>query len=264
MNKYLDVSSGTPQPEGGGLLTKDKNFVTLDTSLLTWHTDRPILEDANKLKGYISNMFRDYPIFTNHYGNRDLHTDSRVQHKVIGGVGYTLGIKEGAEAIKMLSYVNELRLENSIYKARPIFCDKEEIIAETDELVQYDLTSDYLPYNSKNYEIFKTLKDRKERQYFINKLLVNHIISLCNGLGLDIDKKKHTVYVHSRFKENMSWYKIARTSYIGEFRTNMIIPDFFGVGEKAAAGFGVVKKRLDDDHYLTIVDRNIPFHYNKD
>lgn len=230
-------------------MSKDKNFVTLDTCLLTWHTDRSILEDANKLKGYISNMFRDYPIFSNHYGNRDLYTDSRVQYKVINGVGYILGIKDGAEAIKMLSYINELRLENSIYKARPTFCDKEETIAETDELIQYDLTSYYLPYNSKNYEIFKTLKDRTEKQYFINNILRNNIISLCKGLGLDIE---HTVYVHSRFKESMSWYKVLRTSYIGEFRTNMVLPDFFGVGEKVSAGFGAMKRRLDSDHYLTI------------
>lgn len=233
-------------------MSKDKNFVILDTSLLTWHTDRPIKEDANKLKGYISNIFREYPIFSNHYAGRDLYTDSRIQYKVIKGVGYILGIKDGSEAIKMLSHINELHLENSIYKARPIFCDKEEIIAETDELVQYDLTSDYLPYNSRNYEIFKTLKDRKERQYFINKMLRNNIISLCKGLGMDIDKREHTVYVHSRFKESMSWYKVLRTSYKGEFRTNMVLPDFFGVGEKVSAGFGAVKRRIDNNHYLII------------
>jgi hypothetical protein len=235
-----------------GLRMSNNKFVTLETSLLTWHTDRPIKEDANKLKGYICNMFRDYPIFSNHYGCRDLHTDSRVQFKVINGVGYTLGIKEGAEAIKMLSYINELRLENSIYKVRATFCDKEETIAETDELVQYDFISDYLPYGKKNYEIFRSLKGWQEKKYFINKLLANHIISLCKVLGLDVDKKRHTIYVHSRFKESISWYKVPRTSYKGEFRTNMIIPDFFGVGEKVSAGFGGVKRRIDKDHYLTI------------
>lgn len=233
-------------------MSKDKNFVTLDTCLLTWHTDRPILEDANKLKGYISNMFRDYPIFSNHYGDRDLYTDSRVQHKVINGVAHTLGIKEGAEAIKMLSYVNELRLGHNIYKARPIFCDKEEIIAKTDKLIQYDLMSYWLPFDDENYEIFKTLKDSREKKYFINNIFVGNIMSLCKGCGLDVNKREHTVYVHSRLKESRSWYKVERTSYIGEFRVNMIIPDFFGVGEKVSAGFGAVKRRLDNDHYLTV------------
>lgn len=232
-------------------MNNDSNFVTLKTSLLTLHTDKPITENANKLKGFIANQFREYPIFHNHYGGRCMFTDSRIQYKIIDRIGYVLGIEEGAESIKMLSDMNELHLGNSIYNVIPIFCDKEERIAKTDELIQYDLASYWLPYNSENYEIFKTLKDWKEKKWFINSMLRNNILSMCKGYGLDVDKRKHAIYVHSRFKESMSFYKVSRISYIGEFRTNMIMPDFFGLGEKVSAGFGVIKRRLDNDHYLT-------------
>lgn len=233
-------------------MNNDNNFVTLKTSLLMWHTDRPIMEDANKLKGFIADKYREYPIFHNHYGSRYLLADSRVHYMVIDQIGYILGIEEGAEAIKMLSSFNELHLGNSIYKARPIFCDKDVIVRPTKEFVQYDLLSYWLPYDSDNYKIFKTLKDRKEKQYFINNIMVGNIVSLCKGYGLNVEKGRHTIYVHSRFKESMSYYKVPRTSYIGEFRTNMILPDFFAIGEKVSSGFGVIKRRLDNDHYLTI------------
>lgn len=229
----------------------DSNFVTLNTSLLTLHTDKPIMENANKLKGYISSQFREYPIFHNHYGDRCLYTDSRIQYKIINRIGYILGIEEGAESIKMLSDIDELRLGDSIYNVIPTFCDKEEIIMPTKEFLQYDLASYWLPFKSENYEIFKTLKDRTEKKWFINDMLRNNIISMCKGYGLNVDKRKHTIYVNSRFKQSMSFYKIPRTSYIGEFRTNMILPDFFGLGEKVSAGFGVIKRRLDNNHYLT-------------
>lgn len=228
------------------------DFVKIKTSLLTFHTDRPIMEDANKLKGYVASQFREYSIFHNHYGNRCLFIDSRVQYKIINNIGYILGIEEGAEAIKMLSDFEELRLGKSIYKARPIFCDKDEIIAKSDEFIQYDLAHYWLPFDSENFDMFKTLKDRKEKKWFINAMLRNNIITLCKGLGLNVDKCKHTVYVHSRLKESISFYKVPRTSFIGEFRTNMILPDFFGIGEKVSAGFGVVKRRLENDHYLMI------------
>lgn len=232
-------------------MSNDNNFVTIKTSLLTFRADRPIMEDANKLKGFIADHFREYPIFHNHYGNRHMFTDSRVQYKIIDNIGYVLGIEEGAEAIKMLSEFNELHLGNSIYYVIPIFCDKEETIMYTKEFFQYELASYWLPFNKKNYELYKTLKDRKEKKWFINATLRNNIISLCKGLGLDVDKYKHTIYVHSRLKEHISYYKVPRTSFIGEFRTNMILPDLFGLGEKVSAGFGVIKRRLDNDHYLT-------------
>ncbi len=231
-------------------MNNDNNFVKLKTSLLTWQADKPIMEDANKMKGFIANKYREYPIFHNHYGSRYLFVDSRVHYMVINHIGYILGIEEGAEAIKMLSAFNELRLGNSIYRVKPVFCDKEEIISPTKEFVQYDMISYWLPYNSDNYEISKTLKDRTEKKYFINKILRDNIISLCKGLGLNVEKGRHTIYVHSRFKKSISFYKMRRTSYIGEFRTNMILPDFFGLGEKVSSGFGIVKRRLENDHYL--------------
>jgi hypothetical protein len=233
-------------------MNNGNNFVTLKTSLLTWQADRPIIEDANKLKGFIAGKYREYPIFHNHYGSRYLFVDSRVHYMIINRIGYVLGIEEGAEAVKMLSAFNELRLENNIYKVRPIFCDKDEIVRPTKEFVQYDLLSHWLPYDSDNYEIFKTLKDRTEKQYFINKILEGNIVSLCKGYGLDVDKREHIIRVNSRFKESRSFYKVPRTSYTGEFRTNMILPDFFALGEKVSSGFGVVKRRLENDHYLTI------------
>ena len=227
------------------------DFVKIKTSILRFYTDRPITEDANKLKGYVANQFREYSIFHNHYGNRCLFTDSKVHYMIINGVGYILGIKEGAEAIKMLSNFKELHLGNSIYTVRPIFCDKEEIIAKTDKFIQYDLIHYWLPFDDENYEKSKTLIDQRDKKLFINNILRGNIMSLCKGLGLNVDKRDHTVYVHSKLKKSISWYKVARTSYMGEFMTNMILPDMFGLGEKVSAGFGVIKRRLECDHFLT-------------
>lgn len=237
-------------------MNNDSNFVTLKTCLLTFHVNRPIIENANKLKGFIASQFRDYPIFHNHYGGRSMFTDPRIQYKIINGVGYVLGIEEGAKMIKMISEIDELHLGNSIYNVIPIFCDKEEIIMPTEELIQYDMVGNWIPFNDKNYEISKTLKDWKEKKIFVNNILRDNIISLCKGYGLYVDKHKHTIYVHSRLKETRSMYKVLRPSFIGEFRTNMIIPDFFGIGEKVSAGFGVIKRRWGNNRSLTI--RNFP------
>jgi len=238
-------------------MSDDSNFVTINTSLLMLHTDKPIKEDANKLKGYIANQFRDYPIFHNHYGNRCLFTDSRIQYKIINGNGYVLGIKEGTEMIKLLSDIKELHLGNSIYSVRPIFCDKEEILMKTDELIQYDFKSPWAAFNDDNYEIYKRLykaQDFTNIKLFLNNILRGNMISLCKAFGLYI---KGEVYVQTRLKKVNLVYKVKRPAFIGEFRANIAIPDFFGIGGKVSTGFGVVKRRLDGDHYLG----NTSFHF---
>ena len=233
------------------------DFVKIKTSLLTFHTDRPIMEDANKLKGYVANQFREHSIFHNHYGNRCLFVDSRVQYKIINNIGYILGIEEGAEAIKMLSDFNELHLGKSIYKARPIFCDKEEIITKTDEFVQYDFKSPWVALNDDNYDIYKKLYKSREHtkiKLFLNNILRGNMMSLCKTIGLYV---KEEVCVQTRLKKVNFVYKVGRPTFLGEFRVNIAIPDFFGIGGKVSTGFGVIKRRLNNNHYLAKKDQNI-------
>lgn len=232
-------------------MNKGNNFITIDTCILTLYTDKPIMEDANKLKGYITKQFREYSIFHNHYGNRCIFTDVRIQFKIIDGIGYILGIGEGAKMIKMVSKIDELHLGNSIYKViQNLFCDKEERIAKTDKFIQYDLMTPWVALNDKNYEIYKKLYKSHQHlkiKLFLNRLLVANMMTLCRGVGLYV---KGDVYAQSRLKTIRSVYKVGRPTFIGEFRTNVEIPDMFGIGGKVSAGFGVIKRRLNNDHYL--------------
>lgn len=242
-------------------MNNGNNFVMLNTSLLTFHADRPIIENANKLKGFIASQFRDYPIFHNHYGGRSMLTDSRIQYKIIDGVGYILGIEEGAESIKMLSDIDELHIGNNIYKVvQNLFCDKKERVAKTDKFIQYDLMTPWVALNDSNYKIYKKLYKSHENlkiKLFLNRLLVANMMTLCRGVGLDV---KGDVYAQSRLKTIRSVYKVGRPTFIGEFRTNVEIPDMFGIGGKVSAGFGVIRRRLNTDHYLANIQCILDFH----
>lgn len=222
----------------------NNNFVTIDTSLLVLHTDKPIMEPAYKLRGYIADQFREYPMFHNHYGNRCMFADTRIQYKVIDRVGYVLGIGEGAKYIKMIDKIKELHLENSIYKINDkTFYSKQERIAKTKELIQYDLMAPWIALNDINFEIYNKLRkshDQLEIKLLLNSILVGNVISLCKGIGLDI---KGDIYAQSRVMPIVSIYKVRRIAFIGEFRTNVEIPDFFGIGGKVSVGFGVIKRR---------------------
>lgn len=217
------------------------NSVTLKTSLLEMKTDRPILETADKLEGFIAKKFPEYPIFHNHIGNKYVYDHPRIQYKVVDQIGYILGIEDGAKLVKMVSEIDELSLGENVYKIKQkTFYDKDEIIMPTRKLLQYEFITPWLALNKENYQKFRILKDQKEKKLLLNNILRGNIISMCKGLGLDIEKD---IYVHSRMRETRSMYKILRTSFTGEFRTNFMIPNFFGLGGKVSVGFGVIKNK---------------------
>lgn len=219
----------------------NNNFATLKTSLLEIMTDRPILEGADKLEGFIAKKFPEFPIVHHHIGDRYLYIYPRIQYKIIDMRAYILGIEEGTEVIKLIDDIDKLYLGENIYHIREkLFHNKDETIGFTREFLQYDFMTPWLALNKENYQKFRQLSDWKDKKLFINNILKANIISMCKGFNFDIEKE---IYVHSKLKEGRSMYKVLRTSFIGEFRTNFKIPDFFGIGGKTSVGFGTIKSR---------------------
>ena len=69
----------------------------LKTLCLTLKSERPVTdEDASKLRGYIANQFKEYPILHHHVAEAYVYTYPRVQYKIIEGAAIMLGIEEGA------------------------------------------------------------------------------------------------------------------------------------------------------------------------
>ena len=83
----------------------------LNTVKLILKTDKTVVEGANKVRGYIGNTFKDYPLLHNHYGNDNhLLTYPLVQYKIIGEDVLILGIEEGKydDAVARLYRATEL------------------------------------------------------------------------------------------------------------------------------------------------------------
>jgi len=90
----------------------------LKTFYLILNTNKPIKEDASKLRGSIGSKFEEYPLLYHHIRELGyLYIYPRVQYKVISGTTSILGIEEGTKILReILSDLNELVLGNSEYK----------------------------------------------------------------------------------------------------------------------------------------------------
>ena len=96
--------------------------MTLKTLVLILNTERPVKEDAAKLRGYIANKFKQYPILHHHIEEAGyLYTYPRIQYKQIEGTPLVLGIEEGVDILKKISGdLTELKLGKSVYKVKSI------------------------------------------------------------------------------------------------------------------------------------------------
>jgi hypothetical protein len=216
--------------------------MTLKTLVLILKTERPIKEDAAKLRGYIANKFKEYPILHHHIEAAGyLYTYPRVQYKIIEGTPLVLGIEEGVEVLKIISDdLTELELGKSVYKVASIqMTQMNAEFGPCRENNHYKFLRYWLALNPGNYERYKELYDWKEKKEFLNGILVGNILSMCKGLDYVVTSK---LYVHSRLDDEEVEYKgVALIGFTGEFRVNFQIPEFFGLGKGVSQGFGVVK-----------------------
>jgi len=199
---------------------------------------------GHKLRGYFGNLFKEKsPLLHNHYESGKLrYAYPLVQYKIIDSVPMLLGINEGAELlIELFLKIRELRLEERtfhIYSKN--ISNKITEIGVSDDLIEYKFKTMWMGLNQNNFNKYMQLLPGKEKEEFLNKVLIGNILSFYKGLNFRIDNK---IYAKVKVEEKTSAFKNRKmTVFTGGFLTNAVLPDYIGLGKAVSRGFGAVKK----------------------
>lgn len=211
---------------------------TIKRAILTLITEEKFNNrDAEKLRGYFSDLYKDEDLFHNHIkGNKFAYRFPKVQYKVINGMLSVIGIDEGADLVaSKFLLIKELNISDKIIKNfETEISIKDEDVLVDDNLYTYKFITPWLCINQKNYKTFKC------GQLDLDTVLRNNIISNLKGLGVFADKK---IMVKGRYKQVKVKIKdIDIIGFYGMFTTNVKMPDHVGVGKRKSIGFGSVVK----------------------
>ena len=199
---------------------------------------------AHKLRGYFGNLFKEKsPLLHNHYESGKLrYAYPLVQYKIIDSVPMLLGITEGAELlIELFLKIRELKLEVRTF---PIYSknitNKITRIGLSDDLIEYKFKTMWMGLNQNNFNKYMQLLPGKEKEEFLNKVLIGNILSFYKGLNFRVEEK---LYAKVKVEEKTSAFKNRKmTVFTGGFLTNAVLPDYIGLGKAVSRGFGAVKK----------------------
>jgi hypothetical protein len=215
----------------------------IKTAYLVLNTDKPIAESASKLRGCIANRFPEYSILHHHLREVGyLYTYPRIQYKVIGRTAFILGIEEGVRVLKEIyDRMDTLLLGRSVYKVeRKVLQEQDEEVASVKNLIQYKFLTPWLALNQENYSKFQALGGWKEKKAMLNRILIGNVLSMCKGLGVVVEKELYShIHVDS---EKVEYKSTCMMGFVGKFKINLKIPDYFGLGKGVSQGFGVVLK----------------------
>ena len=204
-------------------------------------TNKPVRKTPYQVKGVFMRQFPDEDIIPMLNGTyRDRYLYPRVQVKILNEQIYLIGINEGFDSVMSLyEKLESLDFGNITFDIKD--CDIESVdnqFTPSEKLLHYRFITPWVALNHMTGGKYKFLTNQEKPSY-LNKLLGQNIIFLAREVGITLDQDILTkVKVSSLFPESVDDNKWG--AFMGEFKTNFVLPSYIGIGNGITRGFGTI------------------------
>ena len=183
-------------------------------------------------------------LFHNHTEDGVSYHYPRIQYKRIHQKAAIVCVKEGIKAIGELFCA-----DNYQYKIgdRDVEMFIESINTyETDidfcrESMHYRLLN-WLPLNSENYKEYQAIEGLAQRITFLEGKLIGNLLAFFTEMGFRAEKQID-LHITDIKDQRLAHYKgVKLMAFDVEFKANLILPQYIGIGKSASVGFGTMTK----------------------
>ena len=212
--------------------------------ILKLQTNPPMDAHGNSLRGYIASKFSSYDILHNHRKDGGLlYIYPRILYRIVNGEGYIIGIEEGCDIVRLIELqIETVKLDgnlNCITQKQLISKDVRLNICESP--VKYSFIKPWLALNEQNYDRYKKLVTKKNKENFLRNILIGNLLSMSKSFGYIVENQINITSLDLQEKET-SLKGTQMLGFLGAFSVNFEIPDYWGIGKSVSRGFGTVRK----------------------
>ena len=166
-----------------------------------------------------------------------------IQYKLIKGKAAIVCIEKGTESVWDFFAGNNFDLTLGTRKVvttvESISDASTEIIVNNDICCKYSIHS-WLPFNQENYHQFKTTESLAKKIEMLNHILTGNILSMLKGVGIMLTERLTIDIMSISELKPVKYKEIRLLSLDAKFQSNVIIPEYIGLGKHASLGFGTV------------------------
>lgn len=205
--------------------------------------------DIPKLRAsIIEKTKRESDLFHNHIDdNKYIYRYPLIQYKIQNKKPCLVCLKEATEDIHYLLKerdfnfnINGKKYNFEIEDVRLRYVN----IQTWDKEFRYNLHN-YIALNQENYEIYKQIDSLAEKINFLEEKLNNHIKTFAKEMNayMPVDLSARILEIKS--EKYIEYKKVFHLTFSLNFKSNLYIPNYVGIGKGTSIGFGIVKKLGD-------------------
>ena len=201
----------------------------------------PIQFSIAEIRAYFTVKLEEYTVFNKSNDNGFIYRYPVMQCKQIKNRLLVIGISQGAALLEQLSHErNEIfsgKNTCTILERDTAIRNEEFGISGTTHT--YEFLTPWLALNQQNAKKFYDLKGKPERDAFISRILIGNFETLAKSLDYKISVP---ITCDAKIRFRIDWMGRENVMvFLGKVRTNLRIPDYFGMGQSVSQGFGTMK-----------------------
>ena len=192
----------------------------------------------------IASLEQNNILYHNHDDKGVIYKYPRIQYKRLHQKAAIVAINEGVEAIRDLftsknflfkigKREEEMQMQSiNIYETNLDFCD---------DMKGYRLRN-WLPLNSENYNEFQSMERLADKVLFLEEKLIGNILSFFTSIGFRAEEQIK-LSITDILDQRLARYKnVKLMAFDVEFKTNLNLPSYIGLGKSASIGFGTLTR----------------------
>jgi len=204
-------------------------------------TDKPVRKTPYQVKGVFIRQYPEEPAIPMLDGTfREKFLYPRIQVKILNEQIYIIGVHEGVKpVISLVKKFDLFDFGNITFEIQNTDIEQEnQQFTRIDRLIRYKFITPWVALNQMTGSKYRFLTNQ-EKPSFLNRLLGQNIIFMAKEFGIDLDEKVFTkVKVSSLFPKSVDENKWG--AFMGEFKTNFLLPNYIGVGNGITRGYGTI------------------------
>lgn len=182
-------------------------------------------------------------LFHNHDADKLRYSYPLIQYKRILKKAAVMGVGKGIEVITQFITAADFNYQigNEAVEMRI-----ESVDASDNEITFIENTGfnyrlrNWLPLNSNNYIQYKNSESLLDRVSLLERVLVGNILAFLKGVGIHIEEQIKLYITDITGQHTVIYKGVKLIAFDIEFKTNIQLPQYIGIGKNASVGCGVL------------------------
>ena len=185
-------------------------------------------------------------LYHNHTGEETFrYSYPLIQYKRLNGRAAITCVEEGIDLVGQLlsDFYGIINLGQRETECRVMKVQSaRDLIQVTDIPVVYNLHQ-WLPLNAKNYELYQSTDDLVEKIRILERVLIGNILSFLKGVDIHLEEQINLHITNITRQRATTYKRIKLMAFDIEFKANLCLPSYIGIGKNASIGYGTLTKR---------------------